>query len=145
MNEENVLMKNHYYHSLKIATTVSGFVRVVIFAVDAAVVDDEFKSVIHQTSVASLINCCVAVDEFLFRESNQFSGHDLIHAFHRRNGGERPAAPLKFKDIHDHQCIHNRRRTRSSLRSFPKYGGTWVIISKRFTNFQCEYDKQEER
>lgn len=40
-------------------------VRVVILSVDPAIRNDECKSIVHQTSAASFIEYCVAVDQFL--------------------------------------------------------------------------------
>ena len=78
-----------------IAGAIDAAVRVVFLGVDAAVVDDEFEGVVHETAIAAGVVGTVAVDEFLLRKPDHFASEDLVYAFHRRHRRERPATPCQ--------------------------------------------------
>ena len=82
-----------------VTPTVSTLVWVVRFGIDTSVLDDELKSVIHKTTIASLVLLCIAVYKLLLREGDQFSGDNLVDSLHRPNCGESPATSCNLKKI----------------------------------------------
>jgi hypothetical protein len=61
-----------------VTPTVGALVWVVRFGIDTSVLDDELKSVNNKTTIATLVLLCIAVYEFLLREGDQISGHNLV-------------------------------------------------------------------
>lgn len=46
---------------------IISFVRIVIFTVNATIVNDELKGIVHETSIASFIVSFITIDELLLR------------------------------------------------------------------------------
>jgi len=72
-----------------LALTVNTLVWVVIFGSDT-VLGDVVKSIVHKTSVATVV-LLGAINELLFREGLRFSVGLGIETFESSNGGESPA------------------------------------------------------
>ena len=87
-----------YSYPALVTPTVGALVWVVGFGIDTSVLDDELKSVIHKTTIATLVLLCIAVYKLLLREGDQFSGDNLVDSLHRPNCGERPATSCNMKE-----------------------------------------------
>jgi hypothetical protein len=69
-------------YPVDITPSVRALVRVILLGVDSAIVDDELKCIVHQTSIAPLIVRSVTVDKLLFRQGDQVACNNLVDAFH---------------------------------------------------------------
>ena len=73
-----------------LALTISSSVRISRFQGNT-IVHNVFESLVHQTTVATLVSVFGAIDESLFGKLGQFSGGHGMKSFNSTNGGESPA------------------------------------------------------
>lgn len=59
-----------YMYPVGITTSISSLVRVILFGVNAAIFDDEFECIVHETSIASLVILLVTINQLLLRQGD---------------------------------------------------------------------------
>ena len=75
-----------------LAGSVFSLVRIRRLVADSLIVDDVLESIVHQSSVASLVALCLrAINELLLRERHELSSLDGNGTLDRAGGGEGPA------------------------------------------------------
>lgn len=92
-----ILEVSELYPAL-VTSTGDAFVWVVRFGIDTAVLDNELKSVIHKTTIATLVLLCITVYKLLLRERDQISSYNLVDSLYRPNSGEGPATSCNMKE-----------------------------------------------
>jgi len=75
-----------------VARSLGGEVRIAGFAVNTAVLDNVFESIIHQTSIATLVSFGGgAVHQILFRKTDEGVASEFPRSLSRTGGTETPA------------------------------------------------------
>lgn len=78
--------------SCKSAFSLDSLIRVALLSVNTTVLDDVLESIVHQTTIATLVSVAVrAIHQVLLREGNKVSGRNLVETLGGTGGREGPA------------------------------------------------------
>lgn len=113
-------------YPVRVTWTISSMVRVIFLSINATIVDDELESVVHKTSIASLVVWSITIHQFLLWQRDQLTGHNLVYPFHCTNGWERPATPFNPKHINS---ITKKQNAAAALHEAYQYLCSQILYS----------------